>query len=110
MHIFAQYCTPPPTTDTSDHHGLTHSNSHLGQTLLVPPPGAYLTDVALDQWATDTNGAPFSEDTKEELKDLDCTNDGHLTCVAQVAFLETVELKCVQAHRILANISAADRE
>jgi len=48
--------------------------------LLEPPPNAYLTTEALDKWATDTNGSPFSEETKEELKDmLDVNDDGNLT-------------------------------
>lgn len=48
-----------------------------------PPPNAYLTTEALDKWATDTNGSPFSEETKEELKDmLDVNDDGNLTYVA----------------------------
>lgn len=47
-----------------------------------PPPNAYLTTEALDKWATDTNGSPFSEETKEELKDmLDVNDDGNLTYV-----------------------------
>ena len=49
---------------------------------MTPPPDAYLSDEGLDEWARDTNGAPFSEETKEELVDfLDCTDDGCLTYV-----------------------------
>jgi hypothetical protein len=36
----------------------------------------------LDEWAKDTNGAPFSQETKDELIEfLDVTDDGCLTCV-----------------------------
>ena len=70
-HIFAKYCVPlPPTSPTQD--------KRLA--LLTPPEGAYLSPVGLDAWARDTNGAPFSEETKEELVDfLDVTDDGGLT-------------------------------
>lgn len=52
-------------------------------TLLTPPPDAYFTKEALDEWARDTNGAPFSQETKEELQEfMDVTEDGCLTCVA----------------------------
>jgi len=48
--------------------------------LLVPPEGAYLSKEGLDAWARDTNGAPFSQETKEELVEfLDVTDDGELT-------------------------------
>lgn len=48
--------------------------------LLTPPPNAYFTSAALDEWARDTNGAPFSDETKEELVTfLDCNDDGNLT-------------------------------
>lgn len=40
----------------------------------------FLTDEALDRWAKDTNGAPFTEETKEEMKEyLDTTDEGSLT-------------------------------
>lgn len=49
-------------------------------TLLVPPADAYLTPAALDKWAQDTNGAPFSNEAKEELQEfLDVNDDGDLT-------------------------------
>jgi len=38
----------------------------------------------LDEWARDTNGVPFSKETKEELIEfLDVTADGGLTCVVR---------------------------
>ena len=49
--------------------------------LLVPPPGAYFTASALDQWATDTNGTPLPKEAKEELELLDVTEEGNLTLV-----------------------------
>ncbi|KAL4267096.1 EF-hand domain-containing protein [Pleurotus pulmonarius] len=68
-HIFAKYCTPSPENLSTRSEG----------DLLVPPENAYLTDAGLDRWASETNGAPFSEDQKEELQMLDVTDDGHLT-------------------------------
>ncbi|EGN95416.1 hypothetical protein SERLA73DRAFT_60168, partial [Serpula lacrymans var. lacrymans S7.3] len=72
MHIFAKYCTPqPPSTANSQRKSLA---------MLVPPEGSYLTPKGLDSWARDTNGAPFSDETKEELVEfLDVTDDGGLT-------------------------------
>ena len=55
-HIFAKYCDPKPAQVEAKHE------------LLVPPTGAVLTARALDDWARDTNGAPFSEETKEEVR------------------------------------------
>ena len=50
--------------------------------LLAPPEGAYLTQDGLDAWARDTNGAPFSQETKDELVEfLDVTDEGGLTYV-----------------------------
>lgn len=50
--------------------------------LLAPPPNAYLSPQGLDAWAQDTNGAPFSQETKDELIEfLDVTDDGGLTWV-----------------------------
>ncbi|KAI0720966.1 hypothetical protein C8T65DRAFT_252787 [Cerioporus squamosus] len=67
-HIFAKYCTPRPTP------------AHKNEALLEPPEGAYLSQEGLDAWARDTNGAPFDDDTKEELLEfMDVTDDGGLT-------------------------------
>ncbi|KAI6150390.1 hypothetical protein BKA82DRAFT_34436 [Pisolithus tinctorius] len=68
-HIFTKYCVPaPPPSDRN------------GPSLLTPPEGSYLTPEGLDAWARDTNGAPFSQDTKDELIEfLDVTDDGGLT-------------------------------
>ncbi|KDR81516.1 hypothetical protein GALMADRAFT_239512 [Galerina marginata CBS 339.88] len=69
-HIFAKYCTPavqrPSVEDTP--------------TLLAPPPNAYLSGDDLQRWAVDTNGEPFSEETREEVvESFDVTEDGNLT-------------------------------
>lgn len=64
-HIFAKYCTPRPEKTSG---------------LLVPPPGAYLSSEGLDNWARDTNGSAFDDDSKEELlMFMDCTEEGGLT-------------------------------
>lgn len=66
-HIFSKYCTPKSVEATAN-------------ALLTPPDGAYLTAEALDAWARDTNGAPFQQETKEELVEfLDVTVGGDLT-------------------------------
>lgn len=72
-HIFAKYCTPPPSNkaDAID----------AGTVLLQPPEGAVLTDEALDEWALDTNGALLSDGEKAELEMLDVDDDGRLTYV-----------------------------
>ncbi|KAJ6455666.1 hypothetical protein C8R45DRAFT_583822 [Mycena sanguinolenta] len=69
-HIFGKYCKPPaPVPAAADM-----------RELLVPPEGAYLTTAGLDAWARDTNGAPFSPETKEELIEfLDVNDNGELT-------------------------------
>ncbi|KIJ16803.1 hypothetical protein PAXINDRAFT_112904 [Paxillus involutus ATCC 200175] len=70
-HIFTKYCRPPPPA---------MSRKSLGLSLLSPPEGAYLTPEGLDEWARDTNGAPFTQETKDELIEfLDVTDDGGLT-------------------------------
>lgn len=64
-HIFSKYCTPRPQKRPG---------------LLAPPSGACLTSQGLDEWAKDTNGAPFDEESKEELlMFMDCTEEGGLT-------------------------------
>ncbi|KDQ60726.1 hypothetical protein JAAARDRAFT_190879 [Jaapia argillacea MUCL 33604] len=71
-HIFSKYCTPQAAGV------VVAPGGH--PTLLTPPEGAYLSPQGLDDWARDTNGAPFSEETKAELREfLDVTDDGGLT-------------------------------
>jgi len=70
-HIFTKYCTLAPPAVSRKEYSLS---------LLAPPEGAYLTQEGLDAWARDTNGAPFSQETKDELVEfLDVTDDGGLT-------------------------------
>lgn len=70
--MFAKYCTPQPTPPINGKNGV----------FLTPPEGSYLTQQGLDAWAQDTNGAPFSEETKDELREfMDVTDEGWLTCV-----------------------------
>lgn len=60
--IFAKYCTPKPLS--ADQVAMD----------------AYLTADALDSWAKDTNGKPFSQETKEEILEfMDVTSEGNLT-------------------------------
>ena len=67
--IFAKYCTPRPPPESA----------------AEPPEGAFLSQDGLDEWARDTNGAPFDEATKEELLEfMDVTEDGGLTSVNSV--------------------------
>ena len=99
-HIFAKYCTPSPSTVLLP-----------TKTLLEPPSGAYLNNEALDKWATDTNGSPFSEETKQELKDmLDVNDDGNLTFATLIPYCPDDELTSRQVQRLLTNIPAADGE
>ncbi|EDR14258.1 uncharacterized protein LACBIDRAFT_305910 [Laccaria bicolor S238N-H82] len=66
-HIFAKYCSP--SVSRSDK-----------KTLLQPPTNATLSPEGLDAWAKDTNGAPFSQETKDELAEfMDIAEDGSLT-------------------------------
>lgn len=45
-----------------------------------PPKGAIITDVALDHFAYDTNGAPFPQESKDELKTfMECDEQRGLT-------------------------------
>ena len=71
-HIFSKYCIPaPPTVSPTPGENYAY---------LTPPQGAYLTPEGLDAWARDTNGTPFSDETKSELIEfLDVTADGGLT-------------------------------
>ncbi|KAF8969995.1 hypothetical protein BDZ97DRAFT_1793854 [Flammula alnicola] len=67
-HIFAKYCTPS-VERTSDE-----------SILLTPPSNAYLSDDGLQKWALETNGEPFSDETREEVvESFDVTDDGNLT-------------------------------
>lgn len=71
QHIFAKYCTPQAQ------HSAVHRTR---KPLLTPPEGAYLSSEGLDAWAKDTNGAPFPQETKDELIEfLDVTPEGGLT-------------------------------
>ena len=46
----------------------------------MPPEGAHLTPKTLDDWAKDTNGSAFDEESKAELlMFMDCTEEGGLT-------------------------------
>ncbi|CAE6459711.1 unnamed protein product [Rhizoctonia solani] len=66
--IFSKYCTPRPPPHTSP----------LRLVSLVEH--AYMEEPGLDAWARDTNGTPFPDETKEEMKDtLDVTDQGYLT-------------------------------
>ncbi|KAG2158348.1 uncharacterized protein EDB93DRAFT_1077302 [Suillus bovinus] len=81
-HIFAKYCTPCPA----------RPKKYDFTVLLTPPDDAILDVAGLDAWAQDTNGAPFSEETKEELREfLDVTEEGELTFkgFAQIYQLQT---------------------
>lgn len=58
--------------------------------LFTPPPNAFLSPEGLDAWAQDTNGAPFNQETKDELVEfLDINDEGGLTCVCylKIVFL-----------------------
>ncbi|KZV90406.1 hypothetical protein EXIGLDRAFT_770824 [Exidia glandulosa HHB12029] len=62
-HIFSKYCTPPP--------GAT--GGRLAE-------DAVMDGAALDKWACDTNGAPFGQETKDEMREyLDVNERGDLT-------------------------------
>ncbi|KIP09069.1 hypothetical protein PHLGIDRAFT_103275 [Phlebiopsis gigantea 11061_1 CR5-6] len=64
-HIFAKYCMPRPEKQPG---------------LWVPPEGACLLSEGLDEWARDTNGSAFDDDSKEELlMFMDCNEEGGLT-------------------------------
>jgi len=78
--IFSKYCTPTPTSRP------LHWLSTGGLERPAPPPvdwipeEAFMSEEALDQWATDTNGHPLSDDMKNEILDsIDTNDDGHLT-------------------------------
>ncbi|KAG8930203.1 hypothetical protein FRC03_009066 [Tulasnella sp. 419] len=67
-HIFSKYLRPPFVPERDDTTGI-----------LKPPINAYLTNEGLDRWAIETNGEPFTAETKEELLMLDSTDSGELT-------------------------------
>jgi len=80
-HIFAKYCTPQSPAGPNGKSGI----------FLTPPESAYLSSEGLDAWATDTNGTPFSDDTKEELMEfLDVTDTG---CLTFKGFLQVYQLQ-----------------
>lgn len=59
----------------------------------MPLPDACLTPADLDRWAQDTNGAPFTDEAKDELKEfLDVNDDGNLTCVLDQCHLNMNQL------------------
>lgn len=63
--IFAKYCTPRPES----------------LSLVDLPPNACLDAAGLDKWASDTNGEPFSQESKDEILEfMDLTDEGNLTC------------------------------
>ncbi|KAH8107031.1 hypothetical protein BXZ70DRAFT_269763 [Cristinia sonorae] len=75
-HIFAKYCMPP-------------ASKHKG--VVVIPEGAHFTEEGLDAWATATNGQPFDEETKAELREmLDITEQG---CLTYKGFLQIYQLQ-----------------
>ena len=48
-----------------------------------------MSSEGLDEWATDTNGTPFSEDTKKELMEfMDVTDTGCLTSVIAISWVD----------------------
>jgi hypothetical protein len=67
-HIFSKYCYPPVQRPSGE------------SVFLTPSADAYLTAQGLDKWAYETNGTPFTKETKDELIEfLDVTDDGNLT-------------------------------
>ncbi|CEL52413.1 hypothetical protein RSOLAG1IB_00954 [Rhizoctonia solani AG-1 IB] len=66
--IFSKYCTPQPPPHTSP------------PRLISLVERAWMEERGLDDWARDTNGTPFPEETKEEMRDtLDVNDQGNLT-------------------------------
>ncbi|RXW14722.1 hypothetical protein EST38_g11136 [Candolleomyces aberdarensis] len=63
-HVFAKYCTPSGLRQEG---AAAEQQPADGGSFLVPPPNAYLSMKGLDEWAKDTNGTPFSQETKDEL-------------------------------------------
>ncbi|KAH7107541.1 hypothetical protein BKA62DRAFT_683700 [Auriculariales sp. MPI-PUGE-AT-0066] len=60
-HIFAKYCSPKPFGGR-------------------PSPDSVMDGAALDVWARDTNGVPFSQESIDEMKEyLDVDEQGNLT-------------------------------
>ncbi|CAO1627245.1 unnamed protein product [Sympodiomycopsis kandeliae] len=91
-YIFQKYCTVPASSelttesDADDSSISASSRSHSpggNKTPLLgsrPPNGAVISDVGLDKFAYETNGAPFPQESKDELKQfLDCDDKGRLT-------------------------------
>ncbi|CAO1623684.1 unnamed protein product [Jaminaea pallidilutea] len=82
-YIFQKYCVTSSSISASQSEEHTSgSSTSIQQPKLGsrPAQGAVLSDLALDKFAHDTNGSPFSEDTKEELRTfLDCDDEGRLT-------------------------------
>lgn len=79
-YIFQKYCSVPsdPPTAQTDDRSPPHKVTHLLGSR--PPKGAVISDVALDKFAYETNGAPFPSESKAELKQfLECDDQGRLT-------------------------------
>ncbi|ESK96842.1 hypothetical protein Moror_6420 [Moniliophthora roreri MCA 2997] len=69
-HIFLKYATPS-------------TPQHLESAVLFPEN--------LDKWATDTNGQPFTQETKDELLEfMDCDQRG---CLTWKGFLQVYQLQ-----------------
>ncbi|KAG9055015.1 hypothetical protein FS842_003393 [Serendipita sp. 407] len=79
-HIFAKYCTP----------ALNLEDRPPGH-LLVPIPGSFWTEEALDKWAIDTNGQPLPPESKEDIiENLDVNEDN---CLLLGGFLQLYALQ-----------------
>ncbi|KZT60416.1 hypothetical protein CALCODRAFT_480711 [Calocera cornea HHB12733] len=79
-YIFSKYCSPAPTSTPLVWLRVSGPDRPRPPSLDWIPKNAFMSDKALDQWATDTNGSPMSNDMKEEIKDsIDTNDDGYLT-------------------------------
>lgn len=82
-YIFQKYCVTAssmPASESEDKSSGSSTSIQQPKLGSRPAQDAVLSDLALDKFAHDTNGSPFSEDTKEELRTfLDCDDEGRLT-------------------------------